>query len=91
VLPKALAHIYIRLTGKADSYYETHLSYWGLKALVRDFNISDYTLKTISEAEKYGTEYMVRRGSLKALLATALLKYCYWASPGYIWLLEKPV
>ena len=32
VLPRPLAHLYIRLAGKADRYHEKHLTYWGTQA-----------------------------------------------------------
>ena len=89
-IPKPLAHVYMRLAGKGKSYYETHLSYWGLRSLVRGFELVDYTLRTVQEPEKFGTAYMVKPGSLKATLARLVLKYFRWASPGYIWLLKKP-
>lgn len=40
VIPKWLAHKYIRMCRKADFYYETHLTYWGLRKLVRKFDIN---------------------------------------------------
>jgi ubiquinone/menaquinone biosynthesis C-methylase UbiE len=89
VLPRPLAHIYIRLAGKAGFYHEKHLSYWGLKALVKDFGCTDYTAKLINEPHKYAVTYMLPPGSLKARVAGILAKYAHWASPGYIWILQK--
>lgn len=90
VLPRPLAHIYMRVTGKGSHYYEELLSYWGLKSLTKRFRRIDYTLKAVFEPEKYLTDYMVRPHSLKAAAARIVLKYFYWASPAYIWLLQKP-
>jgi ubiquinone/menaquinone biosynthesis C-methylase UbiE len=89
VLPRILAHLYIRLAGKAPYYHEKHLSYWGLKSLVKRFSCTDYTKKLVAEPGKYHTNYMIRPQSLKARLAQVTLKLAYWASPGYIWVLEK--
>ena len=89
VLPRTLAHVYIRLAGKARYYHEKHLSYWGLKSLVKDFSCTDYTKKLVDEAEKYNTDYMIPPGSLKSRLASSMLKYAYWAFPGYVWVLKK--
>ncbi len=47
VLPRPLAHVYIRLAGKARFYHEKHLSYWGLKSLVRRFAVTDYTQRLV--------------------------------------------
>ena len=89
ILPRPLAHVYIRLAGKADYYHEKHLTYWGLKTLVRDFERSDYTVRLITEAERFHTDYMLPPGSLKMRIASAVAKWLYWALPGYIWLLRK--
>lgn len=89
VLPRPLAHIYIRLAGKARYYHEKHLSYWGLKSLVTDYSRTDYTEKLVAEPEKYHTDYMIPPGSLKSKLACSILKYAYWAFPGYVWVLAK--
>lgn len=89
VLPRPLAHIYIRLAGKASHYHEKHLSYWGLKTLVKDFSCTDYTVRLVTEPGKYFTDYMVSPGSIKARIAATILKRAYWACPGYIWILQK--
>jgi SAM-dependent methyltransferase len=89
VLPRPVAHLYIRLAGKASHYYEKHLSYWGLKTLVKNFSRNDYTGRLITEPHKYHTDYMVRPGSFKSTVARTLVKFAYWACPGYIWVLKK--
>ncbi|MFQ5937456.1 MAG: hypothetical protein ACE5LB_13715, partial [Acidiferrobacterales bacterium] len=81
---------YLKSSGKADRYYEKHLSYWGLKALVRNFSLTDYTLKMVTNPTKYAVDYMIRPGSFKAKLAALITRYVIWLSPGYIWVLEKP-
>jgi SAM-dependent methyltransferase len=90
VIPKPLAHIYIRATGRADFYYEKHLSYWGLKSLVRAFTIVDYTKKIIENSDLFHADYMIQKGSKKARFAKFIVNYAYWLCPGYIWLLQKP-
>lgn len=89
VIPKWLAHPYLRMAGKGKFYYEQHLSYWGLRALTGKFHLTDYTLKTVVDPVKYGTYYMIRPGGLKARIGAVLLEYFLWMSPGYIWLLQK--
>jgi ubiquinone/menaquinone biosynthesis C-methylase UbiE len=89
VLPRPLAHLYIRLAGKADYYHEKHLSYWGLRSLVKNFTRHDYTARLINEPDRFHTSYMIRPGSFKAGVARLLLKLAYWAFPGYIWVLRK--
>ena len=89
VVPRPLAHIYMRLAGKGKYYHEKHLSYWGLKKLVKNFKCTDYTTKLVIESQDYMTDYMIPPGSLKSKLASTLLKIAYWAFPGYVWVLEK--
>ena len=90
VLPRILAHRYMRLAGKGNCYHEQHLSYWGLKRLVRKFLVIDYTLKIVLQAKRFYTDYMIQPNSLKGRMAVIVLKYFHWASPRYIWLLKKP-
>ena len=90
ILPKPLAHMYIRASGKGNLYYEKHRSYWGLKKLVKNFKCIDYTQKIIEEPKKFHAEYMIAPNTKKARLAGLMIKYAYWLSPTYIWLLRKP-
>ena len=89
--PKRIGHLYVRLAGKAELYYETHLSYWGLRKLVSQFSIFDYTAKVIADPVKYHATEIVRTDSLKQMVALAILKVAYWLCPTYIWILRKPV
>lgn len=89
VIPRPLAHIYMRASGKGKMYYELHLSYWALKKIVNKFEFFDYTKKIIQDPSKYATDYMIKPGSLKEFTAKIIVKYMYWATPGYIWILEK--
>lgn len=90
VIPRQLAHKYVKLTGKGDYYYEKHLTYWGLKKLVSNFELVDYTKPIVLSPGKYQAEYMVREGSKKQRLASLIVKYAMWLMPGYIWMLQKP-
>jgi ubiquinone/menaquinone biosynthesis C-methylase UbiE len=53
VMPKYFADRYIKITGKGTSYYEKHLSYWGLKRLIRNFEQIDYTKRIIENPELF--------------------------------------
>ena len=89
VVPKPLAHLYLRILRKGDYYYETHYSYWGLKKLVERFEVTDYTCKVIADPEKFNAEDVIKVGSFAQKAAVFLLKAGYWCFPGYIWLLGK--
>ncbi|MBW2062301.1 MAG: class I SAM-dependent methyltransferase [Deltaproteobacteria bacterium] len=90
VIPRPLAHVYMRLAGKGNYYYEKHLSYWGLKKLARRFEIIDYTKRIIEAPGLFQAEYMVRPGTITGALAKAVAHYAFWLCPSYIWLLRKP-
>ncbi len=90
VVPRNIAHWYVRMSGKADFYHELHFSYWGLKNLVKRFKIIDYTCELVEKPNQYATAYMVPPGTIKAKLARLIVNCAYWAVPGYIWLLRKP-
>ena len=90
VVPRSIANFYVRISGRAIHYHELHYTYWGLKKLVRHFTVHDYTLKTIIYSFKYNTDYMIKPGSLKSVIAKLIAEKFLWLSPGYIWLLEKP-
>ena len=89
VVPRPLAHLYLRLSGKGNYYYEKHLSYWGLKKLTNRFTICDYTKALIENPTKFRVEYMIRPDSAKAKAAAVLAKYFMWIVPGYVWILSK--
>lgn len=90
VIPRRLAHWYIRLTGKARYYHELHFSYWGLRKLVKSFELIDYTVDMLKYPDKYGISYMVQQGSRKQAIAKMVVTFAYWLVPSYIWLLRKP-
>ena len=89
VLPRRLSHIYLRLSGRGTHYYEKHLTYWGLKSLVKDFEVIDFTRKIIERPDKYDAAYLLRPGSRKQRTALIVAKYLIWLVPGYIWVLRK--
>lgn len=89
VVPKWMAHKYIRLFKRANFYYENHLTYWGLKKLVSRFEINDYTIKIIKNPKQYFATEMIKENSITQFIYLAVLKLAYWICPTYIWLLRK--
>jgi 2-polyprenyl-3-methyl-5-hydroxy-6-metoxy-1,4-benzoquinol methylase len=89
VIPRPLAHRYLRLAGKGEYYHEMHFSWWTLKRLCGDFNIVDYSARVIDDPVKFGVDYMLPPGTLKWRAATTLASWAKWAAP-MIWLLQKP-
>lgn len=90
VMPRWLAHRYIRMTGKASFYHEKHYTYWGLRKLVKEFTVHDYTRKIIADPERFSFSYMLKPGSRQAVIASVIARNLFWLCPGYIWLLQKP-
>jgi len=84
--PKRIGNKYLKLTGKAKEYYEDHLSYKGLKALTKDFKITDYTKEIIKHPEKYA---MRKPGIPLHRLPGTLIKKIVPLSPSFVWILEK--
>jgi len=90
IIPKPLASLCLRLMGKAETYSETHLSYWSLKQLVSRFQLIDYTSKIVEDPARYYAADIVPAGSYRQKAAQIILRFAYWSFPGYIWLLKKP-
>jgi 2-polyprenyl-3-methyl-5-hydroxy-6-metoxy-1,4-benzoquinol methylase len=90
IIPRPLAHIYMKVTGKGSYYHEKHLTLSGLQKLARSFIVHDYTKKIISDPINFHSEYMLKPGSTKHKLSISVANYAYWLCPSYIWILEKP-
>lgn len=88
-LPKPLAHLYLKLTGKGDFYYEEHLSLRGLRQLVQKFHIHDYTLSVIREPEKFCATEFFNQAKRSYKWFQWVAPYFYWWIPTYIWVLTK--
>ena len=89
ILPKPLAHLYMRLAGKGSHYYETLFTVWGLRRLVRQFDIVDYTRRVVEDPQKFHAADVICPGTFTQKAALQVVKYLYWVFPTYIWLLHK--
>ena len=89
IVPRKLAHVYLKVAGKGEFYHEKHLTCWGLKKLIYEFERIDYTEKIIADTEFFHTNYMLKPGTNRSRLAKFIAHYVYWLCPGYIWLLRK--
>ena len=88
--PKKLANIYIRVFRRERKYYENHRSISGLKTLVSQFEVIDYTIDIIKNPTKYSAENMLREKTIKYYLINFVAKNFYFLIPTYIWILRKP-
>jgi ubiquinone/menaquinone biosynthesis C-methylase UbiE len=88
-LPRPIAHLYLRLTGKGSYYYERHLSLRGLRRLVRKFQVHDYTISIIKNPERYHATDLFDRKGFSHRWVRWLAPYLYPWIPTYIWVLRK--
>ncbi len=88
-VPKALAHLYLRMAEKGDFYYEEHRSLGGLKRMTRRFRVHDYTLTVIRNPEKYFAADLFNPKSFVYKCIRLLAPYFYPLIPTYIWVLTK--
>ncbi len=89
VIPKFAAHGYMKLFKKGNFYYETHLTLWGIKKLVSQFEVIDYTKNIIRDPAKYYATDVIEPGSMKQKFASLFLDILYFLSTDYVFLLRK--
>ncbi len=89
VIPKPLAHYYLKILRRGDFCYENHLSYWGLRNLVAKCELVDYTVKVVKEPAKFFATELMRDGFIKQKIALVLLMLTYWVCVT-LWLFRKP-
>jgi ubiquinone/menaquinone biosynthesis C-methylase UbiE len=90
VLPKPFADLYVRVMGRGQQRYETHRTLWGLRRLVKEFEVIDYTLAVVRDPERFEATEMIRPRTWKQRIALATLTTAYWTFPTYLWILRKP-
>ena len=88
-LPKPLAHRYMRLTGKGTEYYEMLRTYWGIKALIKAFEVTDYTLQVLKYPATFNARDMIPEGGWIEKIPLFVWKLCYPLLPSYIFILRK--
>jgi 2-polyprenyl-3-methyl-5-hydroxy-6-metoxy-1,4-benzoquinol methylase len=88
-VPKRIAHLYLRLTGKGEFYYEEHRSLRKLKQLVKKFQIHDYTLSVIRDPEKFSAADILNTQTLLYKWIRWIAPFLYPWIPTYIWILTK--
>lgn len=60
-LPRRLADVYIRLAGRADSYYETFLTHRGLRRMCLGLHVWDYTYAVLCQPQRFAAEDLIPR------------------------------
>jgi ubiquinone/menaquinone biosynthesis C-methylase UbiE len=82
-LPKSAADVYVRLAGRADSYYESFQTRSGLRRICAGLHVWDYTYSVLAEPERFAAEDLVPRSLRNAPKG-------FWRAispviPTYIW------
>jgi ubiquinone/menaquinone biosynthesis C-methylase UbiE len=88
-LPKPLAHKYMQVMGKGDEYYEMLRTYWGIKRMIKAFDVTDYTLQVLKNPATFGARDMIPEGSWIEKTPTFLWRMIYPLLPTYIFILKK--
>lgn len=86
-LPRRLASFYVRLTGRAEVYYETPLSYQKLKKITSRFSVNDYTIDVIKQPKKYFATHRWQR--LFSLIPQSFFQRFLYNMPSFFWVLKK--
>lgn len=89
-LPKGVANLYVRITKKADRYFENPRTCWGLKLLTKKFQVHEYTSLSLRQPEILGYDDIIKPHTLFANLAWFLSPLAKFLSPTFIWILQKP-
>lgn len=89
-LPKPIAHLYMKVSGRGDHYYERMRTYWGIQKLISGFDISDYTLRIVADPDLFRARDVFPEGGLLTRIPMILWKCVYWLLPSYIFVLRKP-
>jgi SAM-dependent methyltransferase len=90
-LPRSAAHIYMRLTGKGEYYYENLRTHWAIKGLIKGFQVQDCTLDVVADPDLFCARDLFPQGGLLEKIPLSLWRTFYWFLPSYIMLLRKQV
>lgn len=87
LLPISLANLYVRVAGKGSSYEPRLKSILGIRNLLKNFKIKDYTIKIIKNPKRYCTEDVV--GTLIPHVPITIIKLLYPFISDFIFILKK--
>ncbi|WP_315987025.1 class I SAM-dependent methyltransferase [Actinomadura sp. HBU206391] len=94
-LPPSLADRYVSMSGRADQYYERYRTRRGLRRMLGDFHIWDYTFPVLASPERFaggelfaGAAGRAAQGGL-ARTPRAALRAVLPVVPTYLWIATK--
>ena len=88
-LPDCFSEILVRRKGYDHGYLEKPLSTPKLKQLVKQFDLTDYTVPIIINPEKYNATDVVQSSWVSSIMRTSVGNLLYGFLPSYIWILRK--
>lgn len=88
-LPRFAANWTVQVFRKEPLYYERMKTYWGLKILLKDFVIHDYTLKIFREAAKYHSLDVAKQYAILKNVPDWVIRLGKSFYPDYVWMLTK--
>ena len=88
-LPRKLADLYMRVTGRGQSYPEKPLSRPQLRRVLSGFEVVDYTSSIVADPVRYRATDMLTPGSIKHRFAVTMLKVAPFFFPGFVFVLRK--
>ncbi len=90
-LPKNLANLYLKLTGKGKFYFETLRTYWELKEMNKRFRITDWTREIILNPKKYGYDDKIPSNPVLSKPLQLVSVFYKFFSPTFFWIMTKPL
>ncbi len=88
-LPKIIADKYMQITGKGNEYYENLLTYWGIRRLIKDFEVQDFTMSVIEDPDKYCARDMIPKNGFLSKIPMSMWKAFFHFLPSYLFILRK--
>ncbi len=88
-LPKVIAHHYMRLFGKGDYYYENLRTYHGIRKLIMNFRVDDFTLKVIENPDLFHARDLIPKDGKLERIPMWVWRIFYRLLPTYILILRK--
>jgi len=89
-LPKSLANLYLKASGRGEEYSESPLTYWQLRRILQPFKVRDYTVEIIADPQKYFCADEIRQECWITRIPKWILRRFLFLMPNYNWVLRKP-
>ncbi|HEX8965662.1 MAG TPA: methyltransferase domain-containing protein [Patescibacteria group bacterium] len=89
LLPIFIANFYVKLFNQGLFYEPRPKTILGIKNLIKNFYVTDYTLKIIKNPKKFDAEDVINPKSFLTKMPIPILSLFYCLIPNYIFILKK--